>query len=258
MTPESSNRVRYEVSGAVATVTFNRPEKLNAMPPTMHHELMTAVRRFNDDDERWICVIRAEGRSFCAGRDIRYQADTGESPTKHADPGVGLYALPPTDKILITAARGHAIGVGGYIFMGGDVRLASRTLRFALLEVPTAVLGPYWLGAAERLPRAIAFRLAMGDEITVDEVERLGLATEVVDDGDLEEATHRWVDHLLELPPQHVLATKRLMNRVEPFKRDEMMRWSELHVRSQLDPLDDTREAAVAFVERRKPVWTGH
>ena len=112
--------------------------------------------------------------------------------------------------------------------------------------------------AAERLPRPLAFRLAMGDDISLDELMHHGLVTKVVDDEDLDAAAQGWINHLLELPAQHVLATKQLMNRVEPFQMTAQMRAAEYHVRSQLDVLDDTFEAANAFAERRPPVVKGH
>ena len=250
--------VRYESFGPVVTVTLNRPEKHNAVTRSFHSEIVTAVNRFNADSEAYILVLRAEGKSFCSGRDITEQAERGVSPTKGIDLDESLtqYGLPRTDKIVVTAARGYALGAGGYFFLSGDIRIASRTLCFGLREVPTAVLGPYWIGESEGIPRAAAFRIAMGDDLTVDELRELHLVTEVVDDDDLEEATDRWVDKLLSWPSRHVLTTKNLATQLG-FDYSPMLRRSEFHARAQLDELEDTKEAARAFVERRRPVFKG-
>jgi len=256
---ETESFVRYESSGRVVTVTLDRPQKHNAITRPFHDDLVAAVNRFNDDPEAYILVLRAEGKSFCSGRDIAEQAVAeGVSPTKGIDLDSSLtqYGLPHTDKVVVTAGRGYALGAGGYFFLSGDVRIASRTLRFGLREVPTAVLGPYWIGVAEGIPRAAAFRIAMGDDLTVDELRELHLVTEVVDDDDLDAATQRWVDKLLSWPSQHVLTTKNLATQLS-FQYSPLMRRAEFHARAQLDELEDTREAAEAFVERRQPKFQG-
>jgi len=249
--------VDYHTDSSVVTITLNRPAKLNAITRPMHDELLAAFRRFDSDPEAYILVLRAEGKSFCAGRDIAEQASSGASPTEDLDPTLTQYGLPRTDKVVVTAARGHALGAGGYFFLAGDVRIASSTLRFGLREVPTGVLGPYWVGAVEGLPRALAFRVAIGDDLAVSELSQAQLVTEVVDDDALEVATQRWVDKLRSMPPQHLMATKRLAAQVAPFQYTPVVRAAEFHARDELDRLHDTAEAARAFVERRRPEFIG-
>src|SRR5229473_6190439 len=145
--------VLYKKDGPVVTITLNRPKKLNAITVERSHEVMAAFRRFNADPEAYIAVFNGNGRSFCSGRDLTAQADSGRSPTEGVDSEVTTYGIPPVDKLIITSCRGHAIGAGGYMAMSGDIRVVSDTFRFALAEVPTAVLGPYWIQAAENLPR---------------------------------------------------------------------------------------------------------
>lgn len=253
----TESHVGYVSSGPVATLTLNRPEKLNAMTRRSHDDLVAAFRRFDADPDAYILVVRAEGTSFCTGRDIAEQATLDISPTAGLDPTLTHLGLPHTDKIVITAARGYALGAGGYFLLSGDVRIVSRTLQFGLREVPTAVLGPYWIGALENLPQALAFRLAMGDDISVDELRQANLVTELVEDGDLEAATKRWVDKLLSWPRQHVLKTKKLAGQVASFQYSPLVRAAEYYARHELDQLEDTKEAARAFVERRSPKWRG-
>jgi enoyl-CoA hydratase/carnithine racemase len=249
--------VTYETAGPVATLTLNRPEKLNAITRPGHDEFVDSIRRFDADAERYVLVIRAEGTSFCAGRDIAEQAAHEQSPTEGLDASLTQIGLPRTDKVIVTAARGYALGAGGYFFLAGDVRIASRTLRFGLREVPTAVLGPYWIGSSENLPRPLAFRVAMGDDLSVEELRQANLVTEVVDDDDLEGATQRWVDKIVAWPRRHVLTTKRLAEQVSSFQYTPIIRSAEYYARYELDQLEDTKEAARAFVERRQPNFRG-
>ncbi len=253
---DSTQWVRYERQGALALITLNRPEKLNAVTPAMHQVIADSFRRFEADEEARVVVLRGEGRGFCAGRDLKAQALSGRSPTEGVDPSINAYGLPDVSKFVITAARGAAVGVGGYMFLAGDVRVASGSLHFALTEVPTAVLGPYWLQQSEMLPPAVAFRLTMGDRLSADELKHWGLLTDLVEDADLEAATQKRVEWLLSLPPRHAVATKAMMKQ-QGYRTTPQMAENEREVRAQLDALKDTREAAAAFMERRPPRFTG-
>jgi dehydration protein DpgD len=253
---DQKRQVLYERRGHVTYITLDRPEKLNAVTKAMHMEIVEALRRFDSDDGAFVAVLRGRGRAFCAGRDLNEPVETGRSPTDSVDPSITGYGVPVISKPVVTSARGPAIGVGGYMLMAGDVRIASATIHFALTEVPTGVLGPYWIQQCEMLPPAVAFRAAMGQRLNADELARWGLVTEVVDDPQLEDATQRWVDWLLSLPLQHVLATKRMMRKVG-FAFNAALFQEEHAVRSRLDRLADTREAAQAFTEGRPSRFTG-
>jgi enoyl-CoA hydratase/carnithine racemase len=224
----------------------------------MHSELVDAFREFDADPKARVAVLRGEGVSFCAGRDITLQSESGASPTAHVDVNViNQYGLPPTNKLTVASARGHAYGAGGYYLLGCDVRIATKGLVFALTEVPTGVLGPYWLQLSEHIPRQLAFRLAVvGEEFRADQIGSF-LFTELVDDAELEVATERWVEVLLALPPEHASATKELMSTVAPFAWTAAIAAHEYRIRDYLDSLPDTKEAARAFIERRRPMFTG-
>jgi enoyl-CoA hydratase/carnithine racemase len=255
MTVESQH-VTYERDGAVVYITLNRSEKLNAITMAMHHAVMAAFRRFEADDDVYIAVLRGVGRAFCAGRDLSESVESGKSPTRGVDAAVTGYGIPPVSKLIVTSGRGPAIGVGGYMLMAGDIRVASDNVQFALTEVPMGVLGAYWIQQCEMLPPTVAFRLAMGDRLSVDELKHWGLVTEVVTDSNLESATRKWVEWLLSLPRQHAIATKALMKQTGFAFTSELFQ-REYEVRERLDALTDTREAAQAFIERRPPRFIG-
>ena len=180
------------------------------------------------------------------------QATKDQTRPRGYDASVKPFGFPVTDKLLVGAARGAVRGAGGHFFLGCDVRVASRTMTYAVNEVRTGVLGPYWLAATEKLPHPIAFRLAViGETFTATEVEPYGLFTEVVEDAELESATEAWVQRLLELPRHHAVATNRLMHLARGFTDDQAR--AEIEVRLELDKLSDTVEGALAFAERRAP-----
>jgi enoyl-CoA hydratase/carnithine racemase len=240
-------------------ITLDRPAKRNALTKDMYHELVAAYGRFNNDPSARVAVLRGEGPTFCAGRDIADQAETNESPTGHIDTNaVTQYGLPPTSKITVAAARGHAYGGGATFILECDLRIVTSDLVFALTEVPTGVLGPYWLGAIESIPRQLAFRLAvLGEAFSAKELGSAVFTELIEDDDQLDAVTAKWVQRLLELPPEHAFATKQLMNKVASFQWTTEVARQEYDVRARLDALDDTAEAAQAFVERRPPVFHG-
>jgi enoyl-CoA hydratase/carnithine racemase len=247
----------YKKHEHVVTVTLNRPEKLNAITRPFSNQMMDAFRRFEADPDARILVLTGAGRSFCAGRDITAWAEPRETQVEGLHSDATPYVIPATNKPVITSCRGHAIGVGGYLALAGDVRVVSDTFKFGLREVPTGVLGPYWIGAIENVPPTVAFRLAIGVDFSLEELRHWGLVTEVVPDSDLEAATQRWVEHLLALPYQHILETKRLMKKLSFQYTPETWAYEYHVVRPKLNALADTREAALAFAEKRKPRFIG-
>ena len=85
--------------------------------------------------------LNANGRAFCAGRDIAAQAQSNSPVTHGLDPETTQFGVIPVEKLVITSCRGHAIGVGGYMAMYGDVRVVSETFNFALMELPRRCWG---------------------------------------------------------------------------------------------------------------------
>jgi enoyl-CoA hydratase/carnithine racemase len=249
--------VEYEVTDHVAVVTLNRPERLNAMSPEMFTELRPTMRRFMDDDDAWILIITGNGRAFCAGRDLKAQAATGKAPEPTYTDEWNIFGMPTTDKPLIAAVNGWAIGAGWYMAAGCDIRVAAESAKFGMGEIPTGVLGPYWFPVAEVLPWCIGAEFTLiGENIPAQRLLDLGLVNEVVPDDQLMDAAWRWARKFLALPPQHVRRTKRLMLEMRTVP-DEALIAKEMEARRYLNPLEDTTEAARAFAEKRPPVFKG-
>jgi len=254
---ETSSDIRHIVEGPVATITLDRPAKHNAMTYAMRSDLRSLFRTYDSDPQIRVIVLTASGPSFCAGRDIREQVETNRAAADGLDDDITQFGLPPTRKVVVTAARGNALGLGAYLFLAGDIRIAGSSVRFSFPEVPTGVLGPYWLESTEHLSRATAFRLAvLGETVGAADLSAFGIVTEVVADDEVAAATDRWIQRVLALPPQHVQASKELLDH-NRFQMTPDNRARETAVRKRLDALDDTQEAAAAFVEKRPATFTG-
>src|SRR5262249_30169851 len=150
-------------------------------------------------------ILTGTGRAFCAGRDLKVQASSGAAPRPRYSKDWNIFGLPDTDKPLIAAVNGFAIGAGWYMTAGCDIRVAADTAQFGMGEIPTGLLGPYWFSVAEVLPWAIGAELTLlGDRVGADRLFQLGLLNEVVPYDQVMEAAMRWARRFIALPPQHV------------------------------------------------------
>lgn len=249
--------VEYELEDRIAVIRMNRPERLNAMSAEMKTELVSAFQQFVHNDDAWVAILTGTGRGFCAGRDLKAQASGGAPPAPVYSAEWNLFGIAETDKPLVAAVNGYAIGAGWYMAAGCDIRVAAQSAMFGMGEVPTGVLGPYWFPVAEVLPWPIGAELTLlGENVPASRLLQLGLVNEVVPDDQVMAAAMRWARKFLALPPQHVRKTKALMTSMRNTPGKEMLQ-RETEARQYLNTLDDTREAAQAFAEKRAPLFRG-
>ena len=253
MTSESSF-ARYEVDGHVATITLNRPERLNAIGVDVADALMAAWELAIADDEVRVVILTGEGRIFCAGRDIKDQAAMGGKTA----PTQGRPYNPYTTKPVVCAVRGGAWGAGWALAYNSDIVVAADDARFAMSEVPTGTIGPTnfpilnnipWLAASEILIR--------GHQVTAQRAYEIGLVNHVVPSDDVMRLARDLAEEIAALPPRHVQVTKEQLMMARP-RLSEYQSSVELKLAQRyLYALDDTKEAADAFAEKRTPVYRG-
>jgi enoyl-CoA hydratase/carnithine racemase len=254
--------VEFELTDHIATIRFNRPERLNAMNPEMRAEFTAAMRRFNEDDDAWVGILTGTGRSFCAGRDLKAQAEgyaggDGKMRPRNYDSEFNLFGMSDTDKPLVAAVNGFAIGLGWYMTIDCDIRVAAAGAEFSMTEIPTGALGPYWLSSTEMLPWPLAAEFALiGGRVRAERLLDLGLLNAVVPAAELMDEAYRWAQKLAELPPMHVRRTKALMRGMRSMPSREML-GLEREAREYLMELEDSKEAVLAWNERRRPRYEG-
>lgn len=254
--------VEYELSDHIALIRFNRPERLNAMSADMRDELVAHFREFNDNDDAWVGIITGAGRSFCAGRDLKAQAESIADGDGKIRPLVysselNLFGLSDTEKPLIAAVNGYAIGLGWYMALDCDIRLAAAGAEFAMTEIPTGLLGPYWFAGTEVLPWPVAAEYALiGEYVPAERLLALNLLNAVVPGDQLMDEAYRWARKFTALPPKHVQKTKALMREMRSLP-DAAMLEKERQTRVFLNDLQDSKEAVVAWNEKRPARYTG-
>jgi E-phenylitaconyl-CoA hydratase len=256
-----TDAVRYELDGHVATITYNRPDALNAINGEMRLGLNDAFARFRDDEEAWVAIVTGAGRAFCVGADLRDGAGaTGvfpgtfwEKPTINSfESGWEIF------KPVIAAVNGYCLGYGFTLVTWCDFVIASERAEFGFPEVRIGV--PTIVGAI-RLPQRIGWQHAMellltGDRIDAARAKEIGIAGWVVEHDDLMPAARRLADRLLQAAPLAARATKEVAVRSQHLPPLEAIRFGET-MRRVAGATDDAAEGARAAREGRSPQWQG-
>jgi 2-(1,2-epoxy-1,2-dihydrophenyl)acetyl-CoA isomerase len=254
--------VLLESDGAVAIITLHRPEALNALDEQMLIALQQAVTRVAGDRESRALLLQAHGRGFCAGADLAVKRDSATPPAGDTlrrlyHPVIeGLRSMP---KPVVVAVNGIAAGAGMSLAMAGDILVAGESASFAqsfsrVGLVPDA--GSSWL-----LPRAIGEMRAralalLGKRISSAYAQRCGLVWEVVPDEHLRSTALALARELAAMPTQALAGIKRLYEGT--LSRDLGSQMAlEAELQTGAAQSSDFREGVAAFLEKRKPVFTG-
>jgi enoyl-CoA hydratase/carnithine racemase len=257
-----SDLVRYERDGSVATITYNRPEKLNAINGALRTDLNAAWERFRDDEDAWVAIVTGSGRAFCVGADLTDGAGSAgtwpgsfwEIPTVNSFES-GLEVWKPT----IAAVNGYCLGYGLTAVSACDFVIAADDAEFGMPEVRLGV--PTIVGAM-RLPRRVAMHHALellltGDRIDAQRAVEIGLAWKVVPRADLLAEARPLADRLCQGAPLAVRAVNEMAHRGAHVPWEDAVRMGEA-MRRLVAATDDAREGMTAAAERRPPRWTGH
>ncbi|HLG16457.1 MAG TPA: enoyl-CoA hydratase-related protein [Blastocatellia bacterium] len=252
----------------VATITLNRPAKLNAYSEVMVHEMLAALADARDDDNIRAVIITGAGRGFCSGGDIsrdfqypaRYRGHRMESMLEMRENMHQLVTfLRRFDKPTIAAVNGAAVAGGLTLALCCDFRIAAESarlgdtsLKFALIpDEGGAYLFPKYMGLQN------ALKMSLFSEVyTAREAKELGLVTEVVADGQLMARAREWAERLADGPPIAIRTTKRMMYKQQTMNLENALEDAALGT-MVVNYCDDVKEGIAAFHEKRKPEFRG-
>lgn len=248
--------VLYEVRDQIAYITFNRPERMNALGRELGAQLREAEARFADDEDARIAIYTGAGdRAFCAGRDLKEVAEGGASASA---PSASVFERGPTDlgKPTIAAVNGAAYGGGLEKALGCDIRVCSENATFALAEVKVGLCPP---NGSFTLPRLVGLSNAMwlllsGEPVDAEEAHRMGLVTRVVPQRDLLATATEMAKIIAGNAPLAVQATRKLATLGIELPLDYGRRMGATLIASVWGS-EDAVEGAKAFAEKRPPVW---
>jgi len=253
--------VLYALAGHVVTITYNRPEVLNAVNGELRAELNDAFARFRDDTEAWVAIVTGAGRAFCAGADLSdggasvgtFPGTFWEKPTMNSfESGWEIF------KPVIAAVNGHCLGYGLTLVTWCDFVIASERAEFGYPEV---TLGSPAIVGAIRLPQRIGWQHAMellmtGERIGAERAREIGLVGWVVPPDQLIAEAGALAERLVRGAPLAQRAMKEVAYRSAQLSTLDAIRFGET-MRKVVATTEDAAEGARAVRERRPPSWTG-
>jgi enoyl-CoA hydratase/carnithine racemase len=246
--------VLYELDGHVATITYNRPESLNAVNRALRDDLNAAFARFRDEEEAWVAIVTGAGRAFCAGADVKdgvgatgtFAGTFWEKPTLNSfESGWEIF------KPVIAAVNGHCLGYGLTLVTWCDFVLASDRAVFGFPEVK---LGTPAIVGAIRLPQRINWQDAMellliGDPVDAHRAAEMGIVGRVVPHESLLDEARALAARLVQGAPLAQRAMKEVAMRTGAMSGVEAVRFGET-MRLVVAATDDARLGG--------PEWRGH
>ena len=259
--------LQYDVEAGVATITLDRPERLNAFNRTMMDELLGLFDRIDADDDVRAVIMTGAGRGFCAGADLGAGGDTFDAgargrPTEAVNrDGGGLVSLRifALTKPIIAAINGPAVGVGITMTLPMDIRLAGESARIGFVFARRGIVPEAcstWF-----LPRIVGIGQATrwcysGRVFDAAEAGRGGLVEVVPDDELLDRAREIASEIATSAAPVSVALTRQMLWRGLTFDHPMDAHRADSRAIQSLGAMADAREGVKSFLEKRDPVWT--
>jgi enoyl-CoA hydratase/carnithine racemase len=250
--------VIFEVDGAIAVITLNRPQKLNAVTPEMADAIVASVKACNESDSvRCVILTGAGDRSFCAGSDIR-ELDTYETPWQFRNRPDYCDAFRTLLKPSICAVNGYAFGGGLETAMACDIRVASQNAQFAAPEIKLGWIGGG--GMAVHLSHSIgasnaALMLMTGDPISADQALNWGLISEVVPQNELLARAREIAAVIASRAPIAAETAKLNLKAAVSMPLEKAIEY-ERDLQTICFATADAAEGRAAFKEKRPPVFS--
>ncbi len=256
-----------EKEGGIATITLNAPEKLNALTVNMKNSLPLATAEITRDDNVRVVIVTGAGRGFCSGADVTAMAKSAGGDTgipRHTRLQVLGWpfadVFPRLDKPVIAAINGACVGGGLSLALSCDIRIASETARFGVMQIMRALVPDY--GITHFLPKVVGISKALelmftGEIISANEAERLGIVSRVVPPDELMKTARELAVRIAQQAPIPIELTKKIVWR---GLLGDLTRQLDLETYSQqiCRQTEDHRESVRAFLEKRpQPQFKG-
>lgn len=260
-----TDQLRFEVQDSIATITLNRPDKLNAFTTEMLLAWADAIRESARRDDVRVLVLTGAGKGFCSGGDVRNMgeraADSAYERKRALQERVHQIPLLMStfDKPALVAVNGVAAGAGMDMALMGDIRIAARSARFAESYVRIGAFAGD--GGTWYLPRIIGMARALellwtGRFVDASEALSIGLVSHVVDDEQLLPFTYELASRIAQSAPLSVRMLKRAAYQGQSMDLRSHLELASSHM-AVLYSTQDHREAVAAFQEKRAPHFKG-
>jgi enoyl-CoA hydratase/carnithine racemase len=264
---EDWQHFNFEVQDGMATVTLNRPAKLNAITFDVYADLRDLVTELPQRGDTRVLTITGEGRGFCSGGDVEeiiaplQEMSTAELLEFTRMTGAVVKALRECPLPVIAAMNGVAAGAGAVIALACDFRLMADTATFAFLFTRVGLSGAD-MGATYLLPRIVGLGratelLMLGEPVSAERAHQMGLANEVLPVGQLRDRAHQLAERLAGGPAFAYATTKSLLTRELDMPLGAAIELESISQALMMQS-DDFEEFYRAWDEGRRPDWQGH
>ena len=254
--------ILYTVEGQIGKIILNRPEKFNSFNRQMSLSLQEALRECSSNENVRAVHLSAAGKAFSAGQDLS-EAMSPDGPgiekivAEHYNPIIlGIRQL---EKPVVCAVNGVAAGAGANIALACDIVVAGKSSAFIQAFSKIGLVpdsgGTFFLPRLIGLQRATALMM-LGDKISADEAQQMGMIYKVFDDGELEKESWKIAVILSEMPTRGLGLTKKLLNKSLYNSLEEQLK-EEGKLQTLAGATSDFKEGVKAFLEKRKAVFTG-
>jgi enoyl-CoA hydratase/carnithine racemase len=263
---ESWNNFDFALDDSVATVTFSRPDKLNALTFDVYADLRDLLAELPHRGDTRVLVLTGQGRGFCSGGDVEeiigelQGMDAAELLEFTRMSGAVVKAMRESPLPIVAAVNGVAAGAGSVLALAADFRLLARSAKLSFLFTRVGLAGAD-MGAAYLLPRLIGLGratelLVLGEEVSPDQALEIGLATKVVEDEELPQAASALARRLADGPALAHSVTKTLLSRELDLNLGGAIEMEAL-AQALLMKSEDFGAFYAAWSEGRSPAWSG-
>jgi len=248
----------YDKGDGIAVLTLNRPDSLNSVNTKMQAEMKEVWDDIEQDKNIRVVIITGGEKCFSAGADIREQFPPGVSRPSSRDQ---FKKIEDFDKPVIAAISGYCLGGGLELALCCDLRIASDTAQFGLVELRVGVVPG--AGGMQRLPRVVGITKAkemlyLAERIDAQEAYRVGLINKVVPVASLMDEARKMANTMLDMPPHGLKIAKRCVNIGMQIDLQSALKLDvEIAAKETSTPLaqENMAEGRKAFAEKRKPVF---
>ena len=254
--------VLLETRAAVAWITLNRPDAMNAIDEQMREQLPVALRTADADPDVRVLVLQGAGpRAFCAGADIKGFAPVSSPPALRQSRVHGHWrrAFDAVRKPIIASIHGYCLGGGFEIALACDIRIAARDAKFAFPETGHGIIPG--AGGTQRIARVLGLGLALdlvlsGERIDAERAYQIGIVSRIAEPEALAETSRQLAEKIAAKPPLATVFAKEAVREGRELTLSDGLRL-ESDLSTHLVNTEDRLEAAAAFREKRPPRFSG-
>lgn len=257
------NSLLYTISDGVCVLTLNRPDVYNAFNEELSAEFIDALKKTAKDEAVRVVVITGSGKAFCSGQDLQDvkkaegNRSLGESVLRRYNPMIlGVREMP---KPVICRLNGVAAGAGASLAMACDVIVAAETASLVQAFANIGLVPDS--GSSFFLPHLIGYHkafefISLGTKVTAAEAHKLGIINKLVAPEELDGAVKEYTDRYAVSAPKSMALIKKMLNKAQHSDLREMLQY-EAYCQEIAGSSQDYKEGVNAFIEKRKPAFTG-